>query len=81
MNKILVALDVATPAEATALASSLRGAVGGFKIGYQLFTAAGPDIAVRDAGDKDGVGLALSKLCHDAAKPFHRSLLCYECRK
>jgi orotidine-5'-phosphate decarboxylase len=43
-NKILVALDVATSAEATTLATALRGAVGGFKIGYQLFTATGPDI-------------------------------------
>jgi orotidine-5'-phosphate decarboxylase len=43
-NKILVALDVATAAEATTLASALRGAVGGFKIGFQLFTAVGPDI-------------------------------------
>jgi orotidine-5'-phosphate decarboxylase len=43
-NKILVALDVATSAEATTLATALRGKVGGFKIGYQLFTAAGPGI-------------------------------------
>ena len=43
-NKILVALDVATAAEATTLASALRGVVGGFKIGYQLFTAVGPGI-------------------------------------
>ena len=48
VNRILVALDVATAAEALALADTLRGAVGGFKIGSQLFTAAGPDI-VRDA--------------------------------
>ena len=47
MNRILVALDVPSAADARALADSLRGAVGGFKIGSQLFTAAGPDI-VRD---------------------------------
>jgi len=46
-DRILVALDVARASEATALASTLRGAVGGFKIGLQLFTAAGPAF-VRD---------------------------------
>jgi orotidine-5'-phosphate decarboxylase len=54
MNRILVALDVSTPAEALALAQSLRGEVGGFKIGKQLFTAAGPDIvrALTSKGDR-----------------------------
>jgi orotidine-5'-phosphate decarboxylase len=42
MNPILVALDVESAARAIELADALRGAVGGFKIGKQLFTAAGP---------------------------------------
>ena len=42
MNPILVALDVESAAKAIALADALRGSVGGFKIGKQLFTAAGP---------------------------------------
>ncbi len=42
MNPILVALDVESAAKAVALADALRGSVGGFKIGKQLFTAAGP---------------------------------------
>ena len=42
MNPILVALDVESAARAVELAEVLRGSVGGFKIGKQLFTAAGP---------------------------------------
>ena len=47
MNPILVALDVDSADKALALATALRGEVGGFKIGKQLFTAVGPSI-VRD---------------------------------
>ena len=59
MNPILVALDVDSAEKAVALADALRGAVGGFKIGKQLFTAAGPAM-VRDlAGRGDRVFLDL----------------------
>jgi orotidine-5'-phosphate decarboxylase len=44
MNPVLVALDLDTAAQARSLADELRGAVGGFKIGQQLFTSAGPSI-------------------------------------
>ena len=44
MNPILVALDVESAAKALALADQLRGAVGGYKIGKQLFTAEGPSM-------------------------------------
>lgn len=44
MRSLLVALDVDTAAEARGLADRLRGAVGGFKIGKQLFTSEGPSI-------------------------------------
>jgi orotidine-5'-phosphate decarboxylase len=42
MNPILVALDVDSAARAVELANQLRGSVGGYKIGKQLFTVAGP---------------------------------------
>jgi orotidine-5'-phosphate decarboxylase len=43
-NPILIALDFPSASAALAMADSLRGAVGGFKIGSQLFTAEGPSI-------------------------------------
>jgi orotidine-5'-phosphate decarboxylase len=42
-HRLIVALDVKTAAEASALVDTLRGVVGMFKIGSQLFTATGPD--------------------------------------
>jgi len=41
-NKLIVALDVESAAEARRLLNTLRGIVGMFKIGTQLFTAEGP---------------------------------------
>jgi orotidine-5'-phosphate decarboxylase len=54
MNRILVALDVDSAAKAVALADALRAAVGGFKIGKQLFTAEGPAVVrtLAERGDR-----------------------------
>jgi orotidine-5'-phosphate decarboxylase len=43
-GKLIVALDVDTANQARELVNALRGIVGMFKIGSQLFTAAGPDL-------------------------------------
>jgi orotidine-5'-phosphate decarboxylase len=43
-EKLIVALDVSTRAEALGLCDQLRGLVGAFKIGLQLFTAEGPQL-------------------------------------
>lgn len=54
MNPVIVALDVDSGPKALDLATSLRGSVGAFKIGKQLFTAEGPSIvrALTDQGDR-----------------------------
>jgi orotidine-5'-phosphate decarboxylase len=44
-ERLIIALDVASAAEAVRLAEKLRGHVGLFKVGSQLFTAEGPVVA------------------------------------
>jgi orotidine-5'-phosphate decarboxylase len=53
-DKILVALDVESREQALSLADTLRGSVGGFKIGSRLFTAEGPSVvrALTERGDR-----------------------------
>ena len=58
-DRIVVALDVETSAQALALVEKLRGLVGMFKIGKQLFTAAGPDIVRQVVGMGEKVFLDL----------------------
>jgi orotidine-5'-phosphate decarboxylase len=54
VNRLLAALDVPTARDALSLADTLRGAVGGFKVGSQLFTAEGPGVvrALVERGDR-----------------------------
>jgi len=60
-DRIVLALDVDTPAEALALVKKLTGYVGVFKIGMQLFNSAGPEIVhkVHDLGGRVFVDLKL----------------------
>ena len=59
MDQLLIALDVPTGGEALRLADTLRGAVGGFKIGSRLFTSEGPVIVRTLAAKGDRVFLDL----------------------
>lgn len=58
-DRIVIALDVETSAQALALVEKLRGLVGMFKIGKQLFTSAGPDIVRHIVGMGEKVFLDL----------------------
>lgn len=42
-DRIIVALDLPTPADALSIVEQLRDSVGAFKVGLQLFTSAGPE--------------------------------------
>src|ERR1043166_1978799 len=62
-ERIIAALDVATAAEAREIVTELRGEVGAFKIGSQLFTSAGPEL-VREFTDA-GIRIFLDLKFHD----------------
>jgi orotidine-5'-phosphate decarboxylase len=62
-DRIIVALDVETADEARAMIAELRGEAGAFKIGLQLFTAAGPSF-VREV-TASGVKVFLDLKFHD----------------
>ncbi|MDT7543050.1 MAG: orotidine-5-phosphate decarboxylase [Acidobacteriota bacterium] len=58
-NKLIVALDVETAAQARELVARVRDHVGMFKVGSQLFTAVGPEIVREIVGDGGRVFLDL----------------------
>lgn len=53
-DRLIVALDLPTPEQALRLVDALRGRVGMFKVGSQLFSAAGPEFvgALTGSGEK-----------------------------
>ena len=69
-NPIIVALDVATAEQALRLAREVAPAVGAFKIGSELFTAAGPDIVrrMRDTGASVFLDLKFHDIPNTVAK-------------
>jgi len=58
-DKLIIALDVETAKEARELVAQLRGHAGMFKIGSQLFTAAGPEFVREIVGTGGRVFLDL----------------------
>jgi orotidine-5'-phosphate decarboxylase len=58
-DRLIVALDVSTERRARELVDSLRGIVGMFKVGSQLFTAAGPKIVSEIVSSGNAVFLDL----------------------
>jgi len=69
-DKIIVALDVPTKADALALVEQLREQISFFKIGLQLYTAEGPEIvrAVRATGAKVWLDLKLHDIPNTVAR-------------
>jgi len=62
-ERVIIALDVSTAEEALEIVDDLRGEVGAFKIGLQLFTAAGPAIVRRFTSA--GIQIFLDLKFHD----------------
>ncbi|MCA9711834.1 MAG: orotidine 5'-phosphate decarboxylase, partial [Myxococcales bacterium] len=64
-DRLIVALDVPTRAEALALAGRLAGHVGMLKIGLELFVAEGPDVVREIRGAHPELQIFLDLKLHD----------------
>jgi orotidine-5'-phosphate decarboxylase len=71
-NPIIAALDVPTAEQALKLAEQIAPAVGAFKIGSELFTAAGPDIVKRIRAT--GASVFLDLKFHDIPNTVAKSV-------
>lgn len=69
MDKLIVALDVNTPAQAMSLVKELSGVAGMFKVGSTLFTLAGPQIVkdIVSSGSKVFLDLKFHDIPHQVA--------------
>src|SRR5258708_27066230 len=69
-ERLIVALDVASVAEAQALVERLGAAVGFYKIGYQLGFAGGMELAraLIDAGNQVFIDMKLHDIGHTVAR-------------
>jgi orotidine-5'-phosphate decarboxylase len=63
-ERIVFPLDFSTPEEAVGFAALLRGHVGLFKVGLELFVTAGPSLLAR-VGGEGGSGIFLDLKFHD----------------
>ncbi|MFN8604139.1 MAG: orotidine 5'-phosphate decarboxylase / HUMPS family protein, partial [Candidatus Binatia bacterium] len=70
-SRLIVGLDVSTFDEAKALVEKLRGEVGAFKVGKQLFMAAGP--AVVQMVQEHGERVFLDLKFHDIPRTVARA--------
>ena len=71
-NPIIAALDVSTAEQALKLAQEIAPAVGAFKIGGELFTAAGPDVVRRVRAT--GAAVFLDLKFHDIPNTVAKSV-------
>jgi orotidine-5'-phosphate decarboxylase len=69
-ERLIVALDVSTAQQAREIVSTLRGAVGMFKVGSQLFSAEGPNIVreLTNQGEKVFLDLKFHDIPSTVAK-------------
>lgn len=69
-DRIIIALDVDSPDEGLGLVEQLRGRVGLFKVGSQLFTAAGPPVVagILQMGERVFLDLKFHDIPNTAAK-------------
>jgi orotidine-5'-phosphate decarboxylase len=69
-DRLIIALDVGTRAEAISLALNLRSFAGWMKIGLQLFAAEGPDLvrAIRETGANVFLDLKLHDIPNTVAR-------------
>ncbi len=73
-NPIIAALDVPSAEQALKLAEQIAPAVGAFKIGSELFTAAGPDIVKKIRAL--GASVFLDLKFHDIPNTVAKSVAC-----